>query len=228
MKVIMKLFYLYIFIAICFSKAACGNDLTQSSQNEIFENPFVVTGFNKKTNILTGYITILRTSPGRTDECKITFAGRYEKDGLFKVFVRNAVKGVLGDNIESNRLASGEIRLDSRRAYLVLDKKTAPGDCDWIADFADGERVVQKGGSIFIQIKNDIVGNWVAVSVIKSPKAYFHKNPDEASASKAYLIAGNMAYIFDEQSDWYLVKFRGRKKETVGWIRKSDMIQFPM
>jgi len=223
----MRLICLYAFFAF-FSSFTCANGITQSSQNEIFENPFIVTGFNKKTNILTGYISILRTSPGRTDECKIAFAGRYAKEGPIKVFLKNAVKGALNKNAESKQLVSGEIRVDSRFTQLSVAKKTAPGDCDWISDFVDEDRVIQKGGTIFFQIKNDIIGNWIAVSVIKAQKAYFHKGPDDASVSKAYLTSGDLAYIFDEQPEWYFVKFQGRKKETVGWIKKIDMIQFPL
>lgn len=226
MKLKVKLLPICVCVATCFSGFSYALDITQSSQNEIFENPFIVTGFNKKTNQLTGFITILRPSPGRTDECKIAFSGQYEKDSRVKILLKNAVKNALKENSESSKSTNGEIRLVSGQAQIVIDKKDAPGDCDWISGFVDEDRVTFKGNAIYIQMKNGAIGDWIAVSVIKSPKAYFHKNPDGGGIGKAYLTTGDLAYIFDEQPGWYFVKFQGRKKETVGWIKKTDMIQF--
>ncbi|MBA4155672.1 MAG: hypothetical protein C0512_15160 [Flavobacterium sp.] len=55
--------YLLLIVILAF-QATNATNLTQSSQNEIFDNPFVVIGLNPNTKILTGYVAALRTAPG--------------------------------------------------------------------------------------------------------------------------------------------------------------------
>lgn len=74
MTVFQKVSVLLISLAALSLPITNAANLEQSAQNEIFGNPFIVTGFNPQTNMLTGYVSALRTSPGRTDECKFVFA----------------------------------------------------------------------------------------------------------------------------------------------------------
>jgi hypothetical protein len=41
----------------------------------------------------------------------------------------------------------------------------------------------------------------------------------------AYVIKGDVIYIYDEDAAWYYVKYRNGKNETAGWIKKTDTLQ---
>ena len=200
-------------------------NLEQSSQNEIFDNPFIVTGFNPQTNMLTGYVSALRTSPGRTDECKFVFSGRSERKNSLPVSIKNAVNTSVNGNAELTEITKGRVASDGKQKKIIIHHAALPGDCDWILSFIGGEKVIQNGEGFSILIDGGIIGDWLAVYVIRSKRAYFHQSPKESSSGKSFLIAGDLIYVYDEKKDWYYVKFKGRKK-TSGWIKKSDTVQF--
>ena len=200
-------------------------NLEQSSQNEIFDNPFIVTGFNSKTNILTGYVSALRTSPGRTDECKFVFSGQSERKNALPVSIKNSVNTSFNGNAELIEVTKGRLTSDVKQKKLILHQTALPGDCDWILQFIGGEKIIQSGEVFSILIDDGVIGDWLAVYAIRSKRAYFHKRPEDSSIGKGYLISGDLVYVYDEKKDWYYVKFKGRK-ETSGWIKKSDTIQF--
>jgi hypothetical protein len=206
---------------------AHATNIAQSTKNEIFNNPFIVTGFNQGTHILTGYMSALRTAPGRTDECRVVFSGKIEVNNSVVVLVKNAVKAEGGGSIESSVATKGKLESDSKRKKLVIDKKSLPGDCDWILPFADESKIISEGNLFNILIDDSVAGDWRAVHVIRSKRAYFYKTPEKSNIGKAFVIAGDLIYVYDENKDWYYVKFKNRKKEIVGWIKKSDTIQFP-
>lgn len=67
--------------------------------------------------------------------------------------------------------------------------------------------------------------NWKLVSGVGSKRAHFHSNPHPKDRKKSFLVAGDPIYIYAEKPEWYFVKYRDGKKETTGWIKKSDTIQ---
>jgi hypothetical protein len=70
-----EVFLLFLSVVLFPASAAHGDEFYLSGESDILENPSVVTGFNKATNVLTGSISAIRTAPGRTDECRILFSG---------------------------------------------------------------------------------------------------------------------------------------------------------
>lgn len=200
-------------------------NLEQSSQNEIFDNPFIVTGFNPQTNILTEYVSALRTSPGRTDECKFVFSGKSERKNSLPVSIKNAVNTSLNGNAELTEITKARVLSDGKQNKIIIPPAALPGDCDWILSFVSGEKVTQKEDEFSLLIDGGVIGDWLAVYIIQSKRAYFHQSPKESDAGKRFLIAGDLIYVYEEKKDWYYVKFKGRKK-TSGWIKKSDTIQF--
>lgn len=217
---------LLLLISVLTLPIANSANLAQSSQNEIFDNPFIVTGFNKNTNILTGYVSMLRTSPGRTDECKFVFSGQSEGKNYFAISIKNAGKTNFSSVIDSAETTKGKFAYDLKQKKITLNQTALPGDCDWILSFIDQEKVIQNGKVFSILVDDGMIGNWIAVYVIRAKRAYFHNKADESSIEKSFLIAGDLIYVYDEKNDWFYVKFKGRKKETIGWIKKSDTIQF--
>ncbi len=54
-------------------------------------------------------------------------------------------------------------------------------------------------------------------------KTYFHKNPDENSKFKAFVIKGDQVIIDKINGDWIKVAYEGKKITTEGWIKRSDL-----
>lgn len=123
-----------IFLCGCISRAMAG-DLSISGANDISDNLFMAYGFNPVTQLVTGYLVALRTSPGRTDECRFVFAGNlksankfsvkylseidgFEKSGSMSPAVVNNVDGDLYMNVRKNRregIVSGYCHLSMSR-----------------------------------------------------------------------------------------------------------------
>ncbi|MET3117228.1 hypothetical protein AAKU64_001444 [Undibacterium sp. GrIS 1.8] len=200
-------------------------DITSSGKNEIFDNPFIVTGFNPNTNVVTGYVSALRTAPGKTDECKFVFFGQVKNKNVVTVFVKNTLDQSANQTSVLKDIKA-ELTADLKQEKLTFNKKTLPGDCEWILPFIGEPKVIEEDKQLSIQIDKSTKLDFLGVYVIRSKRTYFHKLPDEGSIEKTFLVNGDLAYVYEEKEDWYYVKFPGRKKETVGWIKKSDTIQF--
>lgn len=64
----------------------------RSAKNDYFiDNPFIAIGVNPTTHVLTGYFSVLRTAPGRTDECKFVFRGVIVPDRKVRLSIKDAV-----------------------------------------------------------------------------------------------------------------------------------------
>jgi len=68
-------------------------------------------------------------------------------------------------------------------------------------------------------------GKWISVFAIGSKRAPFYQTTEESSVRKAFLVQGDLVYVYDEKPGWYYVKYEGGNKTTVGWIKKSDTVQ---
>lgn len=194
----------------------------QSSwRTEIYENPYLTVGYDFRSGTLTGYVASLRTAPGETNECKLSFKGDRAKKSNISVKVANAAT-------EKSKLVmfSGQLEIMNNRFQLVINKSQLPGDCDWVLPFIGYPTVEEKSGQVIVKVSPMISGDWRAVGVIQAKKAYFHQSPDEATVEKAYLVAGDVLHIYGEKPGWYFVKFQGLKKEVIGWVRVRDTIQF--
>jgi len=194
----------------------------QSSwSTEIYENPYFTVGYDFRNGTVTGYMAALRTAPGETNECKLLFKGDRANKANISVKVVNATVGQ-----SQSAMLSGQLEIRNNRFQLVVNKSQLPGDCDWVLPFVGYPAVEEKSGQVIVTVLPMISGVWRAVGVIQAKKAYFYQAPDEATVQKAYLVSGDILHIYDEKPGWYFVKFQGRKKEVLGWIRVRDTIQF--
>lgn len=109
---------------------------------------------------------------------------------------------------------------------LEFDKRNLEGECDWVLNFVGPPSIAQQGNAIVIAVPPLEVGDWIGVQTIRPKRANFYKTANGADLDKAFLVAGDTIYVYREQPGWYYVKFQGRKIETVGWIKKSDTVQF--
>jgi hypothetical protein len=166
----------------------------------------------------------LRTSPGRTDECRFVFVGSLKNPNAFSVKYLGEIDGYeKGGSMSSAAVKSvdGELLMNVRKDQLG-------GECDWILPFINEPRIRENIGEVAISFGSLIPGNWIGVFAIKSERAPFYKSADDSSVQDAYLVRGDYIYVYDEQPGWYYVKYERRKKTTVGWIKKSDTVQIAL
>jgi hypothetical protein len=201
---------------------ATAAELSYSAKSDIWENPFLAYGYNPKTKLLTGYLAALRTAPGRTDECKLAFSRSIKTPNALSV----RYIGEAEAEKQPVRTSSGVLIVQEKNEfYLRLYKPLLGGDCNWILPFVVGARVRETADDIIIPMKYPNVGNWIGVNVVNAKRAKFHSQPDAALVQKAFLVEGDVIYVYEERPDWYFVRFEEGKKKTIGWIKKSDTVQ---
>lgn len=203
------------------SLTATSGEFGVSGANAISDNPFIVYGINPSTQVVTGYLAALRTSPGRTDECKFAFAGNLKNLNNFSVKYLSEIDGFEYGGTMSSAVIS---RADAN-IIIKIRKDQLGGDCEWILPFINEPRVAEDAGQVAISFGSVRPGDWTGVFAIKSVRVPFYRSPDESGINKAYLVQGDLIYVYDERPGWYYVKYAARKKTTVGWIKKSDTVQ---
>jgi hypothetical protein len=207
-----------------FLPTAIADELQLSGKNWISDNPFIAYGVNPKTNVITGYLIGLRTAPGRTDECRFVFAGNLKnRDALVAKYL-SEIKGYEEGGSTSRAVAKG---MDSR-LVMRIKKDRMGGDCEWILPFVGEPRVDEADGEVLISFGDLMRGGWIGVFAIRTKRAMFHKTTKESSAKRAFLIQGDLIYVYDEKPGWYYVKYEEGKKATEGWIKKSDTVQIDL
>lgn len=217
---------LALFLGIAAASAAQAGELAGSMKNEMFENPFIAIGVNSQTNTLSGYVSVTNPAPGKIDRCSFSFAGKTGQQTGIPVSVKNAAKIDGSDSRGSSATSTASVDFSVGKIMLTIAESALPGDCDWILPFIGGAHIVKNGKNYTLSVNAGIKGDWTGVGVIASKRAYFHDNADTASVKKSFLVAGDVMYVYQEKPDWLYVKFEGSKKETAGWIKKSDMLRF--
>lgn len=213
-------FWITIFLFNICCEQARAVELNYSARYDIWENPFLAYGYNPETKRLTGYFSALRTAPGRTDECKLAFAMEGGGSNFLSVRYMGEVDK---KSIRSNSGIS--ITTEGGEFNLKFLKKLLGGDCDWILPFVVGSAVREVSEEIIVPMKSSNTGSWVGVYVISAAKAKFHAQPDIKSTQKAFVVEGDVIYVYEERPGWYFVKFEEGERKTVGWIKKSDTVQ---
>lgn len=223
MKEFVKLAFWLAFCTVPVSNLIA-HDLNLSGKNEIFDNPFIVTGFNKDSGVVTGSISATRTAPGETNECRILFSGDRRSPDVLKVryFEFGAEEGV--ENF--SKIDQATVIQEVSGLKIKFNKKKIVGECDWILTYVNSPFIEQQSSELTVFVPKLKVGDWLGIYTIKSRRANFHKMAGGADVEKAFLAAGDTIYVYEEQPGWYYVKFQGRKKQTVGWIKKADTVQF--
>lgn len=215
-----KLMLAAVMVLIIFAgSGALADELTYSAKSEISENPFLAYGYNPKTEVLSGYLAAFRVSPGRTDECKLVF----KKNGDQLSVKYHEDKWVPAR--QNGQQDAVSITSDKDQSVLKFNKESMGGDCEWILPFNVGPRVQETEDKVIVTTEATQAGDWIGVYVIRARKANFYSEPNNASARSAYLIEGNVIYVYEEKPEWYFVRYDNGKKKTTGWIRKIDTVQ---
>jgi hypothetical protein len=179
-------------------------------------------GMNGDSKAITGfYHYVNRAMPGYLFHADFTilFSGKLLKNNIFSIYAidtgkpsSKSVSGILffGGSQKFSSKALAE------QLFRIKLNENLPS-CSDAVDVSDFE----------LQFSTNNDGDWKYVSAVRTKRAYFHSEPSDSTVDKAFLVAGDLIYIYDENPGWYYVKYQGRKKETVGWIKKSDTIQLP-
>lgn len=213
---------IFVVLLAYFSVPVIANDLKHSGATELWDNPFIAFGYNPKTKITTGYLAALRTAPGRTDACKLIFSSDLNKKNEFVVKYLDEKK---------SHKTPGQVRhtaslvVENNITYLRFLKKDVGGDCDWILPFVVESELSEDSNKIMVEVEAQRGGEWISVYTIAVEKAKFHSQPDSSSEGNAFLVKGDVIYVYDEKPEWYFVKYDEGKKKTEGWIKKSDTLQ---
>ena len=198
------------------------SELNYSGKSDILDGTFLAYGFNPKTKVLSGYIAAFRTSPGRTDECKLVFAGTSDS-------AKNLSVSYLGEeepvNEQDRTRSRASLVSSNNQFFLEFVKDSLEADCHWILPFNLESDESEKTGKVLVAMRVPHAGRWIGVYAIRAERARFHSRPDSTAVQKAFVVRGDIVYVYDERPDWYFVEYEGDKKKTRGWIRKSDTLQ---
>jgi hypothetical protein len=63
---------------------------------------------------------------------------------------------------------------------------------------------------------------WIAIAVVKSPKAHFYDRAGAPAPRKAYVVQGDGLGVRAVRNGWLQVDFTGGAKPVSGWIRQTD------
>lgn len=215
-------FFLFLFFSV---NANASLQIT-SGATDILQNPFVVIGRNEGENSFSGYVVALRVSPQRTDECKFLFRGDMKNNKADNVTVAGATNSYL-DREDARPYSRAFIRKSGDAITISINKKDAPDDCDWILSFLGEPNVRESADKYEISFSLAEIGSWLEVTVIRNGRAYFYDHPNAKSRRKAFVVRGDVVYVYVQDKGWLNVKYQHGKQETVGWIKKSDTLQIP-
>jgi hypothetical protein len=214
--------WIIAFFIQCIALPLFAADINHSGKSDISDDPFLAYGYNPKTKVISGYLAALRTAPGRTDECKLAFVGNPKSSSGLSVKYMEA--DWLGKR-SGQPVSRVSIVEDKHEFRLKFSRESLGGDCDWILPFNAGPSVSETPDEVSVTMNVSNTGDWIGVYVISAKRAKFHSRPTSDSVRKAYLVEGDVIFVYEEQPDWYFVEYEEEKRKTVGWIRKADTVQ---
>lgn len=197
---------------------ACASEEGLKSGSQVSSFGTVSAAIGVTENKLTGFYHFMQMEmPGRSfhADCKIFFSGDFSAGKVIAVRATAA-------NLKAMKPVSGTLTFNG----YIKPAKGLPAEqsftlvlAEHIPNCTDNIGVPNFGFEI------NKLDNWKLVSGVGSKRAYFHSNPQPKDKKKSFLVAGDPIYIYDEKPEWYFVKYRDGKKETTGWIKKTDTIR---
>ena len=200
---------------------AADSDLRISGRNEIWDNPFVAYGVNQQTQMVTGYLMGSRIAPGATDECRLVFSGNLKNPNVFAAKYLSELDGFE----KSGAMGTAILQSSGGQLQIKMKKDQMGTGCEWILPFINEPHVKEDNDEVEVSFGKLLSGKWTGVFAIRAKQASLYQKTEESSIQKAFLIQGDLVYVYNEKPGWYYVRYEGRKKATVGWIKKSDTVQ---
>jgi len=67
-------------------------------------------------------------------------------------------------------------------------------------------------------------GNWVAIRIVASKRAYFYDDPSSPKPRKSYVVTGNALRVFEKRDGWVRAEYVSPEdRHTQGWISERDL-----
>lgn len=190
------------------------------------ENGTLIVGINVTTKVLSGYYESSDRSRTINAECRFYFEGKFESKSIVPIRITGVHPGLIR---EKSEIIEGKAVIQSNSKYynIVIYPDRIPPSCDWLYSGLPSY-VPPPNFKLINGLSNSFQknGSWQAVNVIRSKRAYFYRQPTETSKEKKFLVAGDLIYIYEENPDWYYAKYQGERKDTSGWIKRADTVQF--
>jgi hypothetical protein len=197
-----RIFFLYVFAIyfICSSIAFAYN-----KGSGIYDD--VVVGVDDN-GMLTGWLQIYR-GEDKQFSCVFYLTGRIKENGEFDI-----LSWYPGDKEPPIK---GKARLTNKDAKPTLSIKmeSEPSGCGQcypggLTEWSD-----------FTQISS---GDWKAIRIVSSEKAFFYKKPDSKTKQKAYLVKFNSLMVDDKKDEFVKAKYKNEHGTiTSGWIKLDDL-----
>ena len=55
-------------------------------------------------------------------------------------------------------------------------------------------------------------------------RVYFHILPEASTKRNAFIVSGDRAKVLYQKPNWYYIVYYGASKNSVGWVKKADVI----
>ncbi len=213
-------FLVFLFLPITLLAAQPGADYPQSGEQQSSFATEAAIGFDEAKSHISGFYhfkQVQQSDHSFHADCTILFSGTFVGKKITPIVATDItaqrpkfVKGSLEFRGYANTLPNTpRVEIFSLRL-----NKNLPS-CSDAVDISESD----------IGFEVDKFGKWKMVSAVRAKRAYFHSTPNDASRRKAFLVSADVIYVYEENDDWYYVKYQNGKKETTGWIRKSDTVQ---
>jgi len=208
MKLLPSLF-LFAFISVLFS---CSKPNLQPNTG-IYDEGLIIV-FDPIDSVISGYYENYsgwnESSSSPKFSCTFYFSGKVGSElGI-------NIKSWYPGNPDVKSIINGDLKLSDDLKSLSIRLESEHGGCWNVQHFADGEFVP------FYFTKNT---KWKDIRVVKSEKTYFHKEANDSSKRKAYVISGDVLKVVKVQNEWLLVEYKNNisDKGTSGWVKAGDL-----
>lgn len=197
---------------------ACASEDAPKSGSQVSSLGTVSAAIGVTEKKLTGFYHFKQMEmPDRSfhADCKIFFYGDFSAGKAIAVRAISA-------NSKAMKPVSGTLTFNG----YIKPAKHLPGEQSFTLVLAEHiPNCTENIGVPDFGFELNKLDNWKLVSGVGSKRAHFHSNPQSKDRKKSFLVAGDPIYIYEEKPEWYFVKYRDGKRETTGWIKKSDTIQ---
>lgn len=182
--------------------------------------PVAGIGFDVKTSQISGFYHFKQIQmPDHSfhADCQILFAGKFEGQSKISI-TATELSGKSSKKVNAMLELRGQTRSSAsqlpEQVFSLRLSENLQG-CSPNVDVSEFD----------FDFSVNTNGDWKSVTAVQSKRAYFYSSPDEGKKEKSYVVRGDLLYVYDELPIWYYVKFKAGKKETVGWIKRSETIQ---
>jgi hypothetical protein len=165
----------------------------------------LVVAYDKSSRVVSGYFHE-EAAQGQTTYA-FYFSGRMDgNQALVASFVTQT----------PDEKVNGTFALTSDANHtLTLQLQQEHSGCMNVRNFADVSPI------IFNRFSQHL--GWLGIDVVKSDKAYFSAEPNEASRKDSFVVKGNPVALLAEENGWYRAEYISGDVVTSGYLQPDDL-----